>query len=318
MLAGFFEQSVQKMIKQHFSKEKDEIVDIKFLNQVIDKLKKDITPEKAGFDITNLKWFQQLTASVPIFDKYKEERFYIGSYLFSSTDGKRFLEFLSDVFNQGDSFIIRILKIKSYPASTGESVLANFFAYIYDAISCKTKDKDIAIFIDEIDANLHPRWQQSILWYLLNFLNSLGEYHFQIIFTTHSPIVLSDLTEERIIRLARNKNKIEMISDTRQTFGANIMKLYYDNFFMEDGSIGEFAKTKIEAVIDYINGKNKCISYDEVQYIVDHVGEPTVKKQLKKMLNEKETEKEQELLNLIREIGIQEAINCLRQKEKDD
>lgn len=316
----FFPLSVYEMIKHHFTEVKAEIVDIEFLHMVINKLKKDITSKKnAGFDITNLQWFHQLSASVSIFEKYRDERFYIGSYSFASQNGKRFLEFLEDIFNQENLFFERIITFKSYPASTGENVLANFFAYIYDSISFKTKEnEDIAIFIDEIDANLHPKWQQSILWYLVKFLNSLEGSRFQIIFTTHSPIILSDLTEERIIRLGRDKSKIEIMTDTRQTFGANIMKLYYDDFFMEDGSIGEFAKKKIQAVIDYINGKNKHISYDEVKYIIDHVGEPTVKKQLKKMLMKIEANKEQELLSLIKEIGIQEAINCLRKRGKND
>lgn len=314
----FFGQSVQKMIEEHFSTEKEECVDVEFLKRVFEKLKSDISLKKANFDISKLGWYQQLINSIPIFEKYKDERLYIGSYPFLSAEGKRFLEFLSDVLSQENEFFERVITFKSYPASTGESVLANFFAYIYDAINYKTKNKNIAIFIDEIDANLHPKWQQSILWHLLKFLNSLEGYQFQIIFTTHSPIILSDLTEERIIRLERNKNHIKVISDTRQTFGANIMRLYYDDFFMEDGSIGEFAKVKIKAALDYINGKNKLISLDEVNYVINHIGEPTVKKQLKKMLGEMAPKTERELLNLVKEIGVQEAIDCLRQRKKND
>lgn len=314
----FFGSSIQKLLRAHFSKEKEEIVDVDLLRRVSDKLKKDITVKKAKFDITKLQWFHQFNDSIEIFDKYKEERFYIGAYPFASSNGKRFLDFLSDVFSQNNKFFERILTFKSYPASTGESVLANFFAYIYDAISYKTTNKDIVIYIDEIDANLHPRWQQLILWYLLEYLNSLVGYQFQIIFTTHSPIILSDLTEERIIRLDRNKNNIKSISNKQQTFGANIMRLYYDDFFMENGSIGEFAKTKIKAVMDYINGKDNDISREEVKYIIDHIGEPTVNRQLKKMLNERDIRDislERKVIELAGEMGWQEAINRLSQKK---
>lgn len=314
----YFGKSVEKMIRQHFTNEKEEIVDVEFLYQVINQLKTDITSERYDFDIENLEWYQQLVESTEIFEKYKDERFHMGAYAFSSAKGKRFLEFLSDVFKQENSFFERVLEFKTYPASTGESVLAYFFAYIHDAVSYQTKDRDIVIFIDEIDAALHPRWQQSVLKYLLDYLNSLDGYRFQIIFTTHSPIILSDLTEERIIRLKRDKNRIRVASQGEQTFGANIMKLYYDDFFMDNGSIGEFAKSKLNEVVNFLNGKDNSISLDEVNYIINHIGEPTVKKQLKQKLNKIELDEKQELMKLIEKLGVHHAIDCLKKGGKDD
>lgn len=308
----YFGRSVEKMIRRHFAKVKEPVVDVEFLNQVIRKLKADITLEKSTFDIENLQWYQQLVKSAEIFEKYKDERFHLGSYAFSSAKGKYFLEFLSDIFSQENRFFERVLDFKSYPASTGESVLAYFFAYIHDAVSYKTEDRDIVIFIDEIDATLHPRWQQSVLNYLLEYLNSLDGYHFQIIFTTHSPIILSDLTEERIVRLKRDKNKIQIINQGEKTFGANIMRLYYDDFFMDHGSIGEFAKSKLNEVVDFLNGKENGISLEQVNYIIEHIGEPTVKKHLKQRLNEIQSDEKQELMKLIEKMGVHDAVECLK------
>ena len=311
----FFEKYVGEMIESHFADNKEEIVDIEFLNCIIEKLKVESIKDELGYDITQLNWYQQLVASLHIFEKYNNERLYIGNYTFASSNGKRFLEFLSDIFSQDNKFFLRILTFKYYPSSTGENALAYIFAYIHDAINYRTKNKDILIFIDEIDSALHPRWQQTILWYLLEYLNSFEDYHFQIVFTTHSPIILSDLTDNRIIRLKRDKNKIKIFTKENQTFGANIMRLYYDDFFMDNGGIGEFVKKKIKQVVDYLNGKDNNISLTEVQYIIDHIGEPTVKRQLKQKLNELVSNKEQTLIELIQEIGVQEAIERLQKRK---
>lgn len=123
------------------------------------------------------------------------------------------------------------------------------------------------------------------------------------------------MTDNRIIRLKRDKNKIKIFTKENQTFGANIMRLYYDDFFMDNGGIGEFVKKKIKQVVDYLNGKDNNISLTEVQYIIDHIGEPTVKRQLKQKLNELVSNKEQTLIELIQEIGVQEAIERLQKRK---
>jgi len=57
---------------------------------------------------------------------------------------------------------------------------------------------------------------------------------------------------------------------------------------MEDGLMGEFAKSKIDEAFDILN--KPIISQDEQKYceqIISIVGEPIIKKQLQKMLDSK-------------------------------
>ena len=76
--------------------------------------------------------------------------------------------------------------------------------------------------------------------------------------------------------------------EKKQTFGANIHTLLADGFFMDGGLMGEFAKSKIEEVIKYLNDKNLEIkSKEEAQKIINIIGEPILKNQLQKMLDSK-------------------------------
>lgn len=52
--------------------------------------------------------------------------------------------------------------------------------------------------------------------------------------------------------------------------------------------MGEFAKSKINKVIDYLNGKDSPIADDdEAQKYIRIIGEPILKRQLQKMLDSK-------------------------------
>lgn len=73
------------------------------------------------------------------------------------------------------------------------------------------------------------------------------------------------------------------------TFGSNIHSLYRSSFFMQDGLMGKFAKGKIDGVIGDLrsNGVIADERKKEMEYIIDMVGEPIIRNQLRNMYNEK-------------------------------
>ncbi|WP_291648008.1 AAA family ATPase [Clostridium sp.] len=136
--------------------------------------------------------------------------------------------------------------------STGEFSLFSIFARIYSSVSRIQKENgtDIMILLDEIDNTFHPSWQQTIISDIINFLKLLyPEKRFQIIFTTHSPVLLSDIPKQNVIFL--KEQAIE--EEHEQTFAANIASLYYDSFFMKKGSIGNLAHNCINNLINAMN-----------------------------------------------------------------
>ena len=90
-----------------------------------------------------------------------------------------------------------------------------------------------------------------------------------IILTSHSTFILSDLPKENIIFLEKGK-QVYPFEDGKQTFGANIHTLLSHGFFMKDGLMGEFAKNKINEVINFLNGNESSImTNDEAQNLIN-------------------------------------------------
>lgn len=120
--------------------------------------------------------------------------------------------------------------------------------------------KHIIFLIDEGDINLHPEIQIKFIKNLLQFLREFFDNNkFHIILTSNSPFIISDLLNSNIIYLEREtkiKNSSKDISKLR-TFGANINELLINSFFMENGSIGEFAQDRIDYIIESLNSGRK-------------------------------------------------------------
>ena len=58
---------------------------------------------------------------------------------------------------------------------------------------------------------------------------------------------------------------------------------------MKDGLMGEFAKSKIDDVIKYLNNdkKNTITTDKDAQNIINIIGEPIIKRELQRMLKNK-------------------------------
>jgi predicted ATP-binding protein involved in virulence len=206
--------------------------------------------------------------------------------------------FLRDLYNSDTIKWEFFNQVKSYnyrKLSTGEKQFLEFIVnFSYTIKKMNYTDKSI-IFIEEIEISMHPEWQKKLFNIIINIFkkfnllnhNSL-KYH--LIFTTHSPFLLSDIPKENVIFLNNGKNDKGI--NHKQTFGANIHTLLSDSFFMEDGLMGEFAKSKIDKAITLLNQDKldeKDLKYCE--QIISIIGEPIVKNQLQRRLDSKRLSK---------------------------
>ena len=87
---------------------------------------------------------------------------------------------------------------------------------------------------------------------------------FYILYATHSPMILSDITDDRIVFLKKEGDYSidKSINEKKSTFGANIYDLYHDSFFM-DRYMGEFAFNKINDVINMVNFYKVVVELDD-------------------------------------------------------
>ena len=200
---------------------------------------------------------------------------------------------LSDA-RKGHAFVLKYLVVLNLGMSSGERALLNIMSRICFASQIENYmprkgihwNTNILLLIDEIDLYLHPEWQRRIVRDLLSLLRRQFKGHyFQIILTSHSPIVLSDIPVENCIFLKkRSDGTVCQEKRNTQTFGANIYTLYKDAFFLSDDKLamGEFAQNKINQWIDKIEtGK---FSEEEANKIIGLIGEPLVRRNVEKMV----------------------------------
>ncbi len=224
-----------------------------------------------------------------------------------------------ELFNMETEFFLNFLtfswtikknrKYEPLELSTGENNLISLFSRLYDNFSLLQSQNLyldegtlLLLLIDEGELGLHPQWQKEYLKNLIDVLPQIFKGKtIQIILTSHSPFLVSDLPKENIIFLEKEKKnekekgfcKVSDLKNHAQTFGQNIHTLFADSFFMDKngGLMGEFAKNKLQKLIDYINDTpNEVIADDKTaQQYIDLIGEPILQRQLQKKLLEKQT-----------------------------
>ncbi|WP_218599198.1 AAA family ATPase [Polaribacter sp. NJDZ03] len=147
----------------------------------------------------------------------------------------------------------------------------------------------INVIFDEIELYFHPDYQRKFISELLKsikrqgFNNKVGIKALNIVFSTHSPFILSDIPNQNILRLIKGEPKES--NPMEQTFGANIYDLLDNEFFMENGFIGEHAMFKIKEVLDYIASKK----YDETKHdyfleLTNIIGDEIINQKLNQLL----------------------------------
>lgn len=156
----------------------------------------------------------------------------------------------------------------------------------------KNKYKNVNIVLDEIEICFHPDFQRKFINELIRNIKNLNIQHIQninILFSTHSPFILSDIPSQNILHLEDGKPSDKLYY---QTFGANIHDLLSNDFYLKEGFMGEFSKGKILDVIENLQNdenyipKNK-IEKEDIKQIIELIGEPFLKDKLMAMFEQK-------------------------------
>jgi hypothetical protein len=205
--------------------------------------------------------------------------------------------------------------------SSGEKLFFNVLTNFAYTLFRLPDDYTGVMLFDEIELSFHPNWQKRLLKSFIHIQDELSKskrLHLHLIFTSHSPFILSDLPKENIIFLNKYKeddievkNGNQKIGNCKnvtketniETFGANIHILLSHGFFMSDGLMGEFAKGKINEVIKLLNSQRKLSKKSQkfCENIISIIGEPILQKTLRHQLNEKLNSNETELQRLERQ-----------------
>lgn len=154
----------------------------------------------------------------------------------------------------------------------------------------RVKYKNVNLFLDEIELCFHPEYQRMFVSNLLQTLKDnkvCEDINVNVILTTHSPFVLSDIPRSNILFL--KKGEIDRDNDLNP-FGANVNDLLAESFFLSSGFMGEFAKSKVESLVKYLVGDNENRdNWDQnsANELIGFVGDEVIKYQLRQLFNRK-------------------------------
>lgn len=245
-------------------------------------------------DIIKLeKWLEQFKLSFANHTNFQQDGYDI--YLSVNTKHSEDFTSLFQLFSSyeiliKETAIAEFLSLEWEGMSQGEQALINMFARVY-GVKDLLEDQPMLLILDEPEAFLHPQWQKQMLNRLLAALPCLFEERYiQIIITSHSPFLISDIPKCHVLFLRRQKNgRCEIAEyDTQKTFATNIHTLLANSFFMGEGLIGEFAKQKITALIkqleEAIESKDTAsINPEHTEALIESIGEPLIRKKLEEL-----------------------------------
>jgi len=176
----------------------------------------------------------------------------------------------------------------------------NVNSVFYSSKPYKTTYSSINIILDEVELYYHPEFQRIFLDELIAGIKSLSIKNIEginILFSTHSPFILSDIPRQNILKLVDGIPLV--LEQGEKTFGANIHELLAHEFFMTGGFVGKYSKDKI---LDLV----KFLKYDSDEQVTVTNLKPTYKW---------DKEHAQLFINLIAETLIAERLQALYDKK---
>lgn len=195
--------------------------------------------------------------------------------------------------------------------SSGEKAMLDMYSRIYDTLITKHQhDSNYrwpTLFVfDEAEIGFHPEWQRQYVKNITVFMEDMArqgsalnrEYYrnapdmrYQIILTSHSPVILSDVPRECAVMLRRGEDGVtrNVSGDRQQTFGTNIFELYRDSFFMEGGVVGEFAQDYIHRLSEEIDElqNTDAAEVESLRKRIDLIGDRNIREYLIEQLEPK-------------------------------
>lgn len=107
-----------------------------------------------------------------------------------------------------------------------------------------------------------------------------------ILMTTHSPFILSDIPQTNILYLEDGKRRRH--DNFMKPFAANVNDILYQDFFMKKGFMGALAQQKILRLVKFLSSEAETReSYDMelADKLIEKVGDPLLKSKLVSLLN---------------------------------
>lgn len=176
-----------------------------------------------------------------------------------------------------------------YNTSTGEANILKVMSYV-KWLQMNSSQGTCQLVVDELESGMHLEWSRTLIDFLVNYINEInriGGMNFQLIFTTHSPYMLSDIKPGNVIMIEKNQETGYSEGKVLQnTFAKNIQEIMRENLI--DNIYGDFALAKIDSMISILNGEEVQEGNEEELLKEIHlISEPILRNKLLDMYDKK-------------------------------
>ena len=217
----------------------------------------------------------------------------LNNRLVQYTKSKELMRNLCYRLNENFNNYSLLKETPNYHMSTGEGNLIEIFSQLYSYLLMYEKnDEDIILLVDELETGMHLEWSRRLIKILINNLSEILEdegkgREIQLIFTTHSPYMLSDIKPGNVIMIEKNQETGYSEGKVLQnTFAKNIQEIMKENLI--DNIYGDFALAKIDSMIGILNGEEVQEGNEEELLKEIHlISEPILRNKLLEMYDKK-------------------------------
>jgi len=191
-------------------------IDGKYL-PLFDKIKKEIEEEKKGFINSLVNFLNYLERFIHKY-KIKEYSDSIGSRIVELGYGEKnfdnrieFEKLYLDYEKLEKNACLSAIDEFYYNMSTGEINILKVISYV-KWLQLNSSQGTCQLVVDELESGMHLEWSRSLINFLVNYINEIdkmGGMNFQLIFTTHSPYMLSDIKPGNVIMIEKNQEDVK-------------------------------------------------------------------------------------------------------------
>ena len=213
--------------------------------------------------------------------------------LFQHTKSKKLVDKFCYDLNENHNNYYLLKETPDYHMSTGEGNLIEIFSQLYTYLSMhEGSSEDIILLVDELESGMHLEWSRRLIQILIDNLSEILEdegkgRNIQLIFTTHSPYMLSDIKPGNVIMIEKKQETGYSEGKVLQnTFAKNIQEIMKENLI--DNIYGDFALAKINSMIERLNGEEEHEGNEEELLKEIHlISEPILRNKLLEMYDKK-------------------------------
>lgn len=161
--------------------------------------------------------------------------------------------------------------------------------YSYELIHSIAQPERMFLLYDEPEKGLHPEWCRRFFSDFFSVYKKVIKYNskhvenfnprkrMSFFFATHSPFLLSDVTNDYVIYLEKNSQGFTTeVKKKKNIFAGNIGEMFLSNFFM-NRTIGAFATKKVKEIFKKLNCENNRVSKEEINILKNNIGDDLLK-----------------------------------------